>query len=131
LKNLALSLATIGLQAGLTIGAIALVHRLGYNQLYVDAAVAGSLMLALAFASVAKGRLLQSILGAPVGNWRWALLWAALPAALIGWAAVRFLPEWAQLSFGIVAILGVYAAVIWRLGFGPDDRLLFRRTAPA
>jgi O-antigen/teichoic acid export membrane protein len=131
LRNLVLSLVTIGLQALLTIAAIATVRRLGYNQLYLDAAVAGSLMLALAFASTVKGRLLRGILGAPVGNWRWALLWAALPAALTGWVVVRFLPEWVQLSFGVAAILGVYGAVIWRLGFGPEDRLLFRRAAPA
>ena len=33
--------------------------------------------------------------------------------------------------FGIPAILGAYGWVIWRRGFGPEDRMLFRRTANA
>ena len=50
-----------------------------------------------------------------------------LPAAIAGWAAVIFLPEWAEIAFGIPAILGIYSWLIWRFGFGPDDRVLFRR----
>ena len=31
------------------------------------------------------------------------------------------------LALGIPAILGVYLWVIWRWGFGPEDRVLFKR----
>ena len=47
-------------------------------------------------------------------------------AILIGIGATR-LPEWAELALGIPAILGVYLWVIWRWGFGPEDRVLFKR----
>ena len=33
----------------------------------------------------------------------------------------------AELSLGIPAILGVYLWIIWRWGFGPEDRVLFKR----
>ncbi len=36
------------------------------------------------------------------------------------------LPEWAELIFGIPAILAAFGAIIWVKGFGPDDRELFR-----
>jgi hypothetical protein len=97
----------------------------------VAAAAAGSLMLALAFSSFAKAWLLERIIDAPVRNWRWALVWAGVPTVLIGWASGRFFPEWVELSFGVAAMFAVYCAIIWRFGFGPEDRLLFRKAAPA
>ena len=90
-------------------------------------ATVAALMLSLAFASLVKSRLLSRILSEPVNNWRWPLVWAAAAAALVGWAATRFLPEWAELAFGVPAILAVYCAVIWSKGFGPEDRVLFRK----
>jgi len=72
--------------------------------------------------------MLARLLGEPINNWRWALIWAVVPAVLVGWLATRFLPEWAELLFGIPAILGIYAMVIWHRGFGPEDRLLFRKS---
>jgi hypothetical protein len=53
--------------------------------------------------------------------------WAIAPALVIGWFFTRYLPEWAELAIGIPVILGVYGWVIWRKGFGPDDRVLFRK----
>ena len=44
----------------------------------------------------------------------------------MGWLATR-LPEWAELIVGVPAILAAYSWVIWRYGFGPEDRVLFRR----
>jgi hypothetical protein len=41
------------------------------------------------------------------------------------------LPEWAELIIGIPAILLAYGAVIWTRGFGPEDRVLFRRNVAA
>jgi len=45
---------------------------------------------------------------------------------VVGYGVTR-LPEWAELVFGIPAILLTYGWVIWRKGFGPEDRVLFRR----
>jgi O-antigen/teichoic acid export membrane protein len=129
MRNLAISLATIALQAGLTVGGILLVDRLGFDQLYRAAAAAAALMLSLAVASIAKSWLLSRLLGERINNWRWSLVWAAAAAAVVGWAVTRFLPEWASLAFGIPAILAVYCWVIWNKGFGPEDRVLFRRSA--
>lgn len=129
MRNLAISVATIGLQALLTVGGMILVERLELGQLYRSAAAAAALMLSLAFASFVKSRLLSRVLGQPINNWRWSLVIAALPAALLGWAATVFLPEWAELAFGVPAILGAYIWVIWTRGFGPEDRVLFRKSA--
>ena len=129
MRNLAISVATIGLQALLTVGGMLLVERLELGQLYRSAAAAAALMLSLAFASFVKSRLLSRILDQPVNNWRWSLAGAAVPAALLGWAATAFLPEWAELAFGVPAILGVYIWVIWTRGFGPEDRVLFKKSA--
>ncbi len=57
-------------------------------------------------------------------------MWAAAPAVALGWVATR-LPEWIELVFGVPSILVVYSWVIWRKGFGPEDRLLFRRSVVA
>lgn len=126
-QNLLISLATITIQAALTIGGIWLVDDLGLGQLYRAAAAAAALMLSLGFASLAKSRLLSRKLGEPINNWRWGLVWAAAPAIVVGWLATQFLPEWAELALGIPAILGAYCWTIWNKGFGPEDRVLFRR----
>ena len=44
---------------------------------------------------------------------------------VVGQIVIR-LPEWAELLFGIPAILGAFGAVLWVKGFGPEDRELFR-----
>ena len=89
-------------------------------------AVALALMIALAFASVIKARLLARLLGAPINNLRWALVWATGGATLLGWGATK-LPEWAELILGVPVILGVYCWIIWTRGFGPSDRALFTK----
>ncbi len=129
MRNLIVSLATIALQGLLTVGGILLVKRLGLGELYRDAAAAISLMLALGIASIVKSRMLSRLLGEPINNWRWALFPAVASAGLTGWLVVHFLPEWAELILGIPAILGLYCWVLWHKGFGPDDRVLFRRDA--
>jgi O-antigen/teichoic acid export membrane protein len=130
-RNLIVSVATIALQALLTVGGILLMQRLGYNELFQAASAAAALMLALGAASVVKSRMLAWRLGESVNNWRWTLLVAAAPAILIGWAATRFLPEWAELAFGVPAILTAFFVVLWRWGFAEDDRVLFRKSAPS
>jgi O-antigen/teichoic acid export membrane protein len=126
-RNLVVSVATIGLQAVLTLGGILLMQRLGYNPLFQAAAAAAALMLALGIASIVKSIMLSRILKEPINNWRWTLIWAAAPAVAIGFLTHRFLPEWAALALGIPAILGSYFLVIWKKAFGPEDRKLFQK----
>ncbi|MBS0477121.1 MAG: lipopolysaccharide biosynthesis protein, partial [Proteobacteria bacterium] len=131
IKNLWVSLATLVVQAAATVGLIKLVEKLGYNDNYKAAMAGAGLLVALSMASWVKSRLLARILRQPVNNWRWPLVWAAAPAVVIGWAATEFLPEWAELGLGIPAILLAYGYVIWHKGFGPEDRVLFRRNVGA
>ncbi|WP_088306679.1 lipopolysaccharide biosynthesis protein [Novosphingobium sp. B 225] len=126
-RNLLVSLATIAFQALLTLAGIMWVDHLGLNQNFHAAAAAAALMVSLGTASLVKARMLGNYLQAPVNTWRWALIWAVAAAGLTGWAVTRFLPEWAELALGIPAILAVYCWVIWHKGFGPDDRVLFRK----
>ena len=129
-RNLMISLATIVLQVVLTIVLIETMVAYGYGEPFKAAAAAIALMIALGLASLVKATLLTRILGHGINNWRWALVYAAAPAVLIGWLAT-FLPEWAELALGVPAILLTYGAVIWRRGFGPEDRVLFRRGVSA
>lgn len=130
IRNLWISLGTICLQALLSVAFIVLAKDLGLGEPYWAAAVAAALMVALGVSSVVKTMILSGILNQRINNWRWALIWAAIPAGLVGWAVIQ-LPEWAELVFGIPAILLTYGWVIWRKGFGPEDRLLFRRKVEA
>ncbi|GGY93676.1 hypothetical protein GCM10011614_05790 [Novosphingobium colocasiae] len=130
-RNLMISVVTIGLQAVLTFAGIWAMQYLGKNALFQAAAAAIALMLALAFASVIKARLLARYLGETVNTFRMALVWAAAPAVVLGYCVTHFLPEWAELAFGIPAILGLYLFIIWRRAFGPEDRQLFRKTKTA
>ena len=125
-RNLAISIFAIAVQAGLTVLLIDLAVMWSLPPLYKAAAAAAALFVALALSSVAKALLLRGILKRPINNWRWALVWATVPAVLVGFVVTR-LPEWAELLFGIPAILLAYGVVIWRKGFGPEDRVLFRR----
>lgn len=129
MRNLWISLGTIALQGGLTVGLILLARQGGWNALLQGSMASLALALSLGLSSVLKAWLLAHILGQRVNNWRWALVWAAVPAAAVGYA-VKFLPEWCELLFGIPAILGVYCLLIWKRGFGPEDRLLFRKQPP-
>lgn len=125
-RNLWISIATIALQAILTVVLIEAMVAGGYGEPFKAAAAAIALMLALGTASLVKAMLLSKILGQRINTFRWPLVWAAAPAVLVGWLATR-LPEWAELIIGIPAILGVYGFIIWRRGFGPEDRVLFKR----
>lgn len=125
-RNLLISLATLALQALLSVGLILVARSMGLDPIYYAVAVAVALMLALGFASVTKAWLLSRILGTPVNSLRWALVWATAGATILGWGATR-LPEWAELLIGVPFILGVYAWLIWTRGFGPADRALFKK----
>lgn len=126
IRNLWISIGTIAVQAALTVVLIMLAERLGYGEPYKAAAAAVALMIALGLASLVKALLLSRLLGEPINNFRIALVWAAAPAVVVGFLATK-LPEWIELVVGIPAILFVYGWVIWHKGFGPEDRVLFRR----
>ena len=72
--------------------------------------------------------LAQKLLGAPVSVWRWPLVWASATAALVGWVATKG-PEWSELMFGVPAVVLTYSVIIWKRGFGAEDRALFRKTS--
>ncbi len=123
--NLLVSLATIALQAALTVGLIIAIRDAGYPQTYQAAGAAIALMIALAVTSFFKAWMLARRLERPINPLRWPLLWATGPAIVVGFAATQ-LPEWLELAVGVPAILLTYGFVIWKRGFGPEDRALFR-----
>ena len=125
-RNLLISLSMLLLQAALSVAFIQICLRLGWSPLFQAAAVAAALMVALAYASVVKAVFLSKLLDAPVNGWRWTLVLAIAAASAVGYLAT-FLPEWAELIIGIPMILASYALVIWKWGFGPEDRALFKR----
>ncbi len=127
-RNMLLSLGMIGVQAGLTTGLLYALKEAGWDEMTLAAAAAAGLCLALALGSIAKSLLARRLLGAPVSVWRWPLIWAAAGGVLIGQIVIR-LPEWAELAFGIPAILISYGWIIWKRGFQAEDRLLFKRLA--
>ncbi|MGB3712162.1 MAG: lipopolysaccharide biosynthesis protein [Erythrobacter sp.] len=125
-RNLAISIGVITLQAVLTVGLILLAKAYGLNEGFQAASAAGALFVALGLSSLVKAIVLKTLLKAPVSNWRWALVWAAGPAVIVGFLATQ-LPEWAELLIGGPAILAVYLWVIWKRGFGEEDKVLFRK----
>jgi O-antigen/teichoic acid export membrane protein len=125
-RNLAISVVIIALQAVLTIVLIEAAARYGLGRGYQAAGAAGALLIALAISSLIKALLLKHLLKAPVSNWRWALVYAAAPAVVVGYI-FTWLPEWMELVFGVPAILATYCYVIWRRGFDEGDKVLFRK----
>jgi O-antigen/teichoic acid export membrane protein len=124
-RNMMISLAMIALEAGLAAGLILLMRDLGWPIMWQATGPALALAISLGCAAIAKAGLLKKILGHPVSGWRWPLVWAAAAAVIVGELAI-LLPEWAELIFGIPAILAAFGAVLWVKGFGPEDRELFR-----
>jgi O-antigen/teichoic acid export membrane protein len=131
-RNLMISLLMIATQALLTVAIIVAMRTLHLPPAYQAAGAAIGLMLALGLASVLKARLLCRLLGAPVQGWRWPLIWAAAGASLVGWAftALPHRLEWAELAFGVPAILAAFGAIVWIKGFTSEDRALFRMRKP-
>lgn len=128
LRNLLLSLATIGVQAALTVSLILAGRRFGLPDLYIAALPALALAVSLLLGAFAKSLLLSRIAGTSVHIWRPSLLVAGIATVIIG-TVFTMLPhqyEWVQLVFGIPAMLIAYCAIIWTLGFGLEDRALFR-----
>jgi hypothetical protein len=127
-RNMLISLGMIALQAAFSIGLLFALKSQGYGEPWLAAGVAAALVIALAISSLVKSLLAQSLLGAPVSVWRWPLVVAAAGAVFVGQIAIR-LPEWAELSIGLPAILGVYCWLIWTRGFREEDRVLFKKVS--
>lgn len=113
--NLLVAAAGLLVQAGFS---LVLIPRFGGE------GAAAALLLGLMAAGVIRQRVLARALGADVGIWRWSLLAAGAVTFTAGYAA-RSLPELAQMLVVIPGALLVFGAIIWRFGFGPDDRALF------
>jgi O-antigen/teichoic acid export membrane protein len=128
-RNLMISSFMIILQALLSVAIILIMRAYDLPPLYQATGPAIALALALGIASILKARLLSRLLEAPVSPWRWALVWSASAATVIGYAST-FLPEWAELLIGVPVVLLVYCCVTWFRGFGPEDRILFRLNEP-
>jgi O-antigen/teichoic acid export membrane protein len=129
-RNLLISLGTLGLQILFSLVLIEAIDLININHekrgVFQAAAVAMALMLSLGVSSIIKARFLSKLLDAPISIWRGAIVFAVSAATVVG-VGVTYLPEWAELSLGIPAILGIYGWVIWTRGFGPEDRALFRK----
>ncbi|WP_219894779.1 lipopolysaccharide biosynthesis protein [Aquisediminimonas profunda] len=127
-RNFLISGAMIAFQAALTFIFLFAARQQNLPELYQAAMPAVALAISLGLASLVKANLAASLLGAPVSVWRWPLVWASAAAITTGSIAIR-LPEWAELVFGIPAILLAYGVVIWRWGFAEEDRALFRKAS--
>ena len=128
-RNLMISLGMIACQAGFSFALILIARRLAMPPMWIAAAPALALCLALGIGAFVKARLLARLLDAPINAWRWPLMSAAGVGCIVGAGFVALPPrlEWVELVVGVWAILGAYGCVIWRWGFGSDDRALFRK----
>ena len=124
-KNMAISLIMLAIEAALAAFLIIGMRQLGWSIAWQATGPALALALSLGMSAIAKATLLQRLLGAPIIGWRWPIVWATAAAVVVGEVAILG-PEWAELIFGIPAILAAFGAIIWVKGFGPDDRELFR-----
>ncbi len=133
-RNLLISLSMLALQVILSVALIEAINLLPLKPqshgLFQAAAVAMALMLSLGVSSFIKSRFLSRLLDAPITIWRGALALAVAAASVVG-AGITLLPEWVELTVGIPIILAVYGWIIWTKGFGPEDRILFRRDKAA
>ena len=125
-RNMLISLAMLGLEAGLAAALILIMKDEGLPQAFQATGPAIGLCVALGFASISKSWLLKKELGAPVSGWRWDLAWATASGLIVGAGVRYFLPQTLQLIIGVPAIMVAFFAVLWTKGFGPEDRELFR-----
>jgi hypothetical protein len=128
MRNLWVSLATIGLQGVLTWIGMKVAGGFYFDEMDQAAAAAGALLVTLSIASFVKSRLLAHCLGRSVTIMRWPLFAAGAVALGVGAAIMQIPVEWVRIALGVPAILGVYGLVIWRFGFGPADRRLFGKS---
>ncbi|MCJ8191108.1 lipopolysaccharide biosynthesis protein [Sphingomicrobium aestuariivivum] len=124
-RNMIIGFIMLALEAAIGAGAIIVLRNMGYPVEVQAAGAAIGLAAALGFAAIAKAWLLSGIVNASVSGWRWPLVWAGIATIPLGLMIGR-IPDWAQLTIGAPAILLVFGIVVWRWGFGPEDRELFK-----
>nr|WP_279639187.1 oligosaccharide flippase family protein [Sphingomicrobium sediminis] len=129
-RNMLIGFFMLGLQVAFGVGAILVLRSMEYPAEIQAAGAAIGLAMALGFAALAKAWLLSGIVDAPVSGWRWPLVWAGIATVPVGLLIVQ-MRDLGQLVIGIPALLLVFGAVVWRWGFGPDDRELFKMKKPA
>jgi O-antigen/teichoic acid export membrane protein len=127
-RNLAISLAAIALQIGLSFLFIGVAQSEGLSPNLVAMGPAAALAISLGASALAKAVLVSRLLETRVSIWRWPLLGAAAVAAGLGGIATAT-PEWSELLIGVPGMLIIYGWIIWRFAFEEEDRVLFRRTA--
>jgi O-antigen/teichoic acid export membrane protein len=125
-QNMFISLIMLALEAGLAAALILVMQADGMPPTFQATGPAIGLCAALAFASVTKSRLLRRELGERVAGWRWDLVWAISASALVGAAVHETLPQTWQLLVGVPMIVIAFSLVVWKTGFGPEDRELFK-----
>jgi len=126
-RNLAISLAAIALQIGLSFLFIGVAQSEELSPNLVAMGPAAALAISLGASALAKSILVSRLLETPVTIWRWPLLLASAVAAGLGGIATAT-PEWSELLIGVPGMLIVYGWIIWRFAFQEEDRVLFRRT---
>ncbi|WP_265587407.1 lipopolysaccharide biosynthesis protein [Sphingomicrobium arenosum] len=124
-RNMIIGFIMLGIEAATGAAAILILRSLGYPPEIQAAGAAAGLAIAFGFAAVAKAWLLSGIVNTSVSGWRWPLVWAAVATVPLGLMIGR-LPDWAQLTMGAPTILLIFGIVVWRWGFGPEDRELFK-----
>ncbi len=132
-RNLMISIGVLAFQIGLSFALILAMRWQAWPINYQAAGVAVALMVALGAGSVVKTWFLKRLLGTSVSPFRWPLVWAALAAIVVGWAFTT-LPqrlEWAELLFGVPAIIATYCLILWKFAFRDEDRALFRKMPKA
>jgi len=115
--NLLIAVGGLALQAALS---LLLVPR------FAGEGAAAALLLSLVAVAIARQWVLGRALEAPVGFWRWSLLGAGVVTFGFGYAA-RALPELPEMLIVIPGVLLLFGFIMWRWGFGPEDRALFAR----
>lgn len=115
--NLAIAAGGLALQAALSLWLV---------PIHGGAGAAAALLVSIMAAGIARQLLMGHVLGHAVGLWRWSLLGAGAAVFALGTAA-RALPELWQMLVTIPGVLLLFAAIMWRFGYGPADRALFRR----
>lgn len=124
-RNMILSLIMLALEAGGAATLILVMQGERLPQTFQATGPAIALCIALAFAWLAKSRLLAKELGESVSGWRWDLAWATAAGVVVGAIGRLLLPDAWQL-LDVPAILVAFGTILWTKGFGPKDRELFR-----
>ncbi|MBU0557224.1 MAG: oligosaccharide flippase family protein [Alphaproteobacteria bacterium] len=129
LRNLYISLGTVGLQAVLTVGLLIVARRYELADAWVAAMPALALAIALGCGAVAKSWLLSGLLRMPIPIWRASLVICGLVTGLVGFGFTLLSPrfEWVELVIGLPVMLIVYGVLMWKVAFGEADRTLFRK----